>query len=96
MIEVSAETLFVSGDFNQHSAARALPEGEAKVLAGVRRINLAAAEHPDSAALAVLLGWQRAARTQGRALQFEAVPQALRALAELYGVAGMLFSPAEV
>lgn len=95
MIERRADTLYVSEAFNQLSATKVLAEGEVQVKAGVLRINLAAAQSPDSAALAVLLGWQRSARAEGRVLQFDEVPQALVSLAELYGVAPMLFAPVE-
>jgi phospholipid transport system transporter-binding protein len=44
----------------------------------------------DSAAVAVLLSWQRRAAVEGRKLAFAEVPESLAALAELYGVEGLL------
>ena len=44
----------------------------------------------DSAAVAALLAWQRAAREQGVALTFRNLPANLQNLAELYRVAGLL------
>ena len=44
----------------------------------------------DSAAVAILLAWRRAAAQQGAALSFSNFPPTLHSLAELYGVAGML------
>lgn len=44
----------------------------------------------DSIAVAVLLGWQRAAQERNTALRFVAVPANLQSLAQLYGVADLL------
>lgn len=50
----------------------------------------------DSAAVAVLLAWQRAARARSLALSFINVPPALQSLASLYGVADLLPSAVDV
>ena len=44
----------------------------------------------DSAAVAVLLAWQRAAMKKAIALSFVNMPDMLQNLAELYGVVGLL------
>ncbi len=44
----------------------------------------------DSIAVAILLGWQRAAQEQGIALCFISVPANLQSLVELYGVTDLL------
>ena len=48
----------------------------------------------DSAAVAVLLAWQRAAVVKGIALSFINMPDMLHSLADLYGVVSLL--PAQV
>ena len=50
----------------------------------------------DSAAVAVLLAWQRAARARTLALSFINVPATLQRLAQLYGVADLLPSTVDV
>lgn len=47
----------------------------------------------DSAAVATLLAWQRAARAHGRQLEFGTLSPKLHSLAELYGVAPLLQAP---
>jgi phospholipid transport system transporter-binding protein len=44
----------------------------------------------DSAAVATLLAWQRAARVGGKPLVFNNLPSNLRSLADLYGVTELL------
>jgi phospholipid transport system transporter-binding protein len=44
----------------------------------------------DSAAVATLLAWQRAARRIGKSLTFVNIPANLHSLAQLYGVADLL------
>jgi phospholipid transport system transporter-binding protein len=46
----------------------------------------------DSAAVATLLAWQRAARKAGKSLVFTHLSASLESLAELYGVADLLHS----
>ena len=50
----------------------------------------------DSAAVAVLLAWQRAARAKSIALSFINLPDMLQSLADLYGVAGLLPTQVDV
>jgi phospholipid transport system transporter-binding protein len=44
----------------------------------------------DSAAVSLLLEWQRAAAAAGQTIHFTNLPAALRSLAELYGVSGLI------
>lgn len=74
------------------SQARALLAAGEKQLAGARgelRIDLSAVTEADSAALAVMLGWIRAAADRSM-LRFIGVPPAVAALADMYGVAELL------
>jgi phospholipid transport system transporter-binding protein len=53
-------------------------------------VALGAAHPVDSAAVAVLLSWQRRAAAEGKTLTFVDAPMGLKALAELYGVEDLL------
>ena len=53
--------------------------------------DLGAVEQADSAGLALLVEWRRAARREGGRIHFRAIPRALRSIAGLCGIAGALF-----
>ena len=44
----------------------------------------------DSAALALVLAWMRAAQSRGREVRIEGIPEQLRSLAALYGIGDFL------
>jgi len=67
-----------------------LAEGLRAIEAGETGIDLAAATAVDSAGVAILLAWQRAALARGAKLEFHNLPPVLRSLAALYGVEDML------
>lgn len=74
------------------AGARALLEAGTAVLAtrsGTIDVDLSAVEDVDSAALAVLLGWQRAVAGRGQ-IVVSGAPDSVRALADMYGVAELL------
>lgn len=75
----------------------ALAERGAELFAGraTASIDLAGVEHADSAGLALLLAWQRAARRAGCTLRFRHVPATLLAIAETCGVDRVLALAAE-
>ena len=91
MISERDGQLFVSGAMNQQTAAALLLDGEPWVRAADRVVNLTGIEAVDSSALAVLLGWLRAARSAGKTLQIVEAPTAFVSLASLYGVTPLLF-----
>ena len=68
------------------NACTTLAEGLAAISAGHEAIDLAPLKTVDSAAVAVLLAWARAAHVAGRTVRFDNVPTSLRTLAVLYGV----------
>ncbi len=72
------------------NAKTALAHGAAAIAAGQGTIDLARVKVVDSAAVAVLLAWQRAARAAGATLQILNPPENLEKLAALYGVDGLL------
>lgn len=77
---------------NQRTAAMRLPELRAALEQAGQAAQLDASglRSFDSVALAVLLDLRRSALQQGRTLQVRGMPQRLRDLAGLYGVAQLL------
>lgn len=73
-----------------NNAALALAAGSRAIAQGQREIDLAGISAVDSAAVATLLAWQRAAQAKGIALRFTNSPANLRSLADLYGVTALL------
>lgn len=71
-------------------AKAALAEGMRAFESGESEFDLAGAATLDSAAVAILLAWRRAAQARGATLEFYNPPPALCSLAELYGVAELL------
>jgi phospholipid transport system transporter-binding protein len=81
--------LEVASITNQN-AASLVEKGLAAIGAGDTVIDLAGVEAVDSAAVALLLSWQRAASQQGKRLTFRNVPPGISSLAELYDVDTLL------
>lgn len=76
----------VRGALTIDTAARVLAASIATPLPASGVASLDDVHGVDSAAVAVLLTWQRRALGEGKPLQFVAVPPNLAALAQLYGV----------
>jgi len=72
------------------SASLALTQGEAAISAGETVFDLAGVKSADSSGVALLLAWQRRARDAGQKLTFINVPKNIDALANLYGLDGVL------
>jgi phospholipid transport system transporter-binding protein len=53
-------------------------------------VDMSELDENDSAALAIFLSLTRRAEREGKTLRFEAVPEALRTLAHVYGVDSLL------
>lgn len=75
---------------NSGNAQNVLEAGLRAIAEGQAQIDLADLTSVDSAAVATLLAWQRAARRGGKSLQFTNFPANLRSLARLYGVEDLL------
>lgn len=71
-------------------AASSLQPGLDAVRGGSAEIDLSRLERFDSAAVAALLVWYRAAQSTGVSLRIGSVPAGLLSLADLYGVADLL------
>ena len=71
-------------------AASSLQPGLDAIRRGSADIDLSRMERFDSAAVAALRVWRRAARSAGLSLRIAGVPAGLQSLADLYGVADLL------
>ena len=71
-------------------AALGLQPGLEAIRSGSADIDLSRLERFDSAAVAALLAWRRAAQSAGLSLRIAGAPAGLRSLANLYGVAELL------
>jgi phospholipid transport system transporter-binding protein len=78
--------LIVSGPLTLATVNALVEGGTSRVAAEDRVVDLAGVTQVDSAALALLLSWLRAAHGAGRRLSFEHAPTALASLAALYDV----------
>lgn len=79
------------GDLGFPTVAALLRNGE-REFAGRQRVevDLSQLTDADSAGLALLIEWTRAARAAGRAIVFRGMPARLEAIARISGVADML------
>ena len=73
-----------------HNATTVLDAGLSAIAAGQIQIDLADLTAVDSAAVATMLAWQRAAQSSGKSLVFSNLPTNLESLVHLYGVAELL------
>jgi phospholipid transport system transporter-binding protein len=73
-----------------NSAKVALEEGLRAIEGGQTEIDLEQLTTVDSAAVATLLAWKRAAQARRQSLVFRNIPPALISIAMLYGVAEIL------
>jgi phospholipid transport system transporter-binding protein len=73
------------------NARIALEAGLSAIASGQTEIDLSQLTTVDSAGVATLLAWQRAAHDSHRVLRFLNLPDGLRSLAELYGVSDLLY-----
>jgi phospholipid transport system transporter-binding protein len=74
------------------NANAVLQQGLAAIADGQTVIDLAPLTSVDSATVAVLLAWQRAAHLRGVALTLQNIPSSVQSLASLYGVTELLVS----
>lgn len=72
------------------NARALLAQGVAELQAEPVVFDLAAVTEADSSALAVMLGWLRAAGTLRSTVTFAAIPPGVLSLAKLYGVVDLL------
>jgi phospholipid transport system transporter-binding protein len=73
-----------------NNAQTVLDAGLRAIAGGQASVDLGELNAIDSAAVATLLAWQRAARRKGTSLQFQNIPANLYSLIALYGVGELL------
>ncbi len=82
--------LRLSDKVTMQTARALLEQGRAGIAAGDLTVDFSAVTTADSAALALLLDWMRAARANGRQIRVCDLPPSLSSLAQLYGIEDML------
>jgi len=90
MISDAGDCLQVSGAMKLSDAARLLTEGNAALKNAETVFDLAAVDAVDSSAIAVIFGWLRNAREEGKSVRIAHPPKELLSLAEVYGVSELL------
>jgi phospholipid transport system transporter-binding protein len=72
------------------NATAALEQGVAAIRAGQSVFDLRNVQAVDSAAVSVMLAWQRAAHEGGMQLELQHLPANLKSLTKLYGVCALV------
>ena len=90
MIEVAGDRLRVRGAMVISSATELKEAGETALSNGASVVDLGEVAEADSSAVAVLLAWTRVAQDRKQALAIVDVPESIKSLAVLYGVAELL------
>lgn len=80
----------VTGPMTIAAAAGLLAEGTGLVSRADTVFDLSGVTEVDSSGLAVVFGWQRAAKRQNKTIRIANLPQSLRSLADVYGVGALL------
>lgn len=89
-IQRAEDRLAVTGKMTLETAPALLARGAEALSGEVTLFDLAAVDDVDSSGLAVLFGWQRAAREKGKTVRIANPPRSLISLAEVYGVTDLL------
>lgn len=84
-MQVQAGVAAFTGDLTLEQARQRLHEAEAALAQGARVFDFSGVGQMDSSALSVILSLRR--RAAGEAIEFRGVPDSLRSLAKLYGIA---------
>lgn len=86
----SAQVLRLEGPLTMHTARSHVDEGRTRLAKGDLVVDFSAVGEADSAAVALIFDWLRAAAVSGHSLYVRALPDGLRSLASLYGVEALL------
>jgi phospholipid transport system transporter-binding protein len=92
MIEADPQGWRISGPLTLATATGALAESERVWPPAEWVVDVGGLTQVDSAALSVLLTWQRRAESEAQRLRIRNLPDSLRSLAELYGVEALIVS----
>ncbi|RLJ63736.1 STAS domain-containing protein [Sulfurisoma sediminicola] len=89
-ISSAGDRIAVDGAMTLPMATNLLNEGNALIADGLDLVDLSAVTDVDSSGLAVVFGWLRAAKAQGKVIRVANPPEDFISLAEVYGVADQL------
>jgi len=92
----AGERWLLAGALSFDTAASVLESSRKAALPKTGTVDLSRLVGVDSAAVAVVLAWQRRAAAEGVALSFAGTPASLAALADLYGVEELVSGPTSV
>lgn len=90
MIERQDGRLLVTAPLIMANARGLLEAGRSALRQGEVIFDFSTVNEADSSAIAIMLGWLRAADAVGAQVRFAHIPAGVRSLAELYGVTGLL------
>lgn len=90
MIRREGERMVLSGPATLANAGELLEMGRPEIDAGASIVDLGEVTELDSSLLAALLAWKRQANARGSALAFARLPEGLKTIAGLYGVADLI------
>jgi phospholipid transport system transporter-binding protein len=90
MIEREGERLVVKVPLVMANARGLLDAGRSALQPGEQFFDFSEVGEADSSAIAVMLGWLRAAEQSRSTVTFAHIPAGVRSLAELYGVTELL------
>ncbi len=85
-ISVHDNQWHIAGDILMDNANAVLKESNALTMIDEVQINLSAVSNVDTAALSLMMEWQRRAISSGSRIHFTHLPESLVSLAALYGV----------
>ncbi len=88
----SLDTLQSLTSLTVHNATSALEQGLDAIRSGQTKFDLRNVKAVDSAAVSVMLTWQRAAQDAGGVLELKNLPTNLKNLTKLYGVCSLVSS----
>lgn len=89
---MSTDNMLSLTSLNVSNATAALEQGVAAIRAGQTVFDLRNVQSVDSAAVSVMLAWQRAAHEAGVKLDLQHLPSNLKSLTALYGVCSLVSS----
>lgn len=90
MIDLEAGRLVVKVPLTMANARGLLAAGRSALQPGEQVFDFSQVTEADSSALAVMLGWLRAASLSRSTVKFAQIPKGVLSLAELYGVIDLL------
>lgn len=90
MMRVEDAVAYPEGPLTMANAGTVLKEGEQAIAEGAAVFDLERVGQVDSAAISLILSWQRAAGARSGSLSFRNIPDSLHSLARLYGLADLI------